>query len=126
MNKSELIDRIAQRMGLPRSEAATTLDAVLECIIEGLNEDGRVKISGFGSFVKRHRSERTGIKPTTGEPIRIPASKTCGFKAAPALRDRIDPARVARPAGRQDRSVPDVQTVRPGLTATDASPRSGR
>ena len=105
MNKSELIDRIAARMGVPRTEAAGTLDVVLECIIDGLNADGRVKISGFGSFVKRHRNERRGVKPTTGEPIRIPASNTCGFKAAPALRDRMDAGVVMdgspdRPGGR--------------------------
>lgn len=105
MNKSELIDRIAARAGVPRTEAAGMLDLVLECIIEGLNADGRVKISGFGSFVKRHRNERRGVKPTTGEPIRIPASNTCGFKAAPALRDRMDRDRPAgqvehKPAGR--------------------------
>lgn len=111
MNKSELVDRIAGRMGVPRGDAASTLDLVLECIIEGLNEDGRVKISGFGSFVKRHRNERKGFKPTTGEPIRIPASNTCGFKAAPALRERIDSVRVPgqlehKPAGRQSATPP--------------------
>lgn len=111
MNKSELVDRIAGRMGVHRNDAASTLDLVLECIIEGLNQDGRVKISGFGSFVKRRRNERKGVKPATGEPIRIPASNTCGFKAAPALRERIDPNRVPgqlehKPAARQNASPP--------------------
>ena len=131
MNKSELTERIAVRMGLPRAEAASILDLVLDCIIEGLNEDGRVKISGFGSFVKRHRNERTGVKPTTGEPIHIPASKTCGFKAAPALRERIDPASFPAKApthdgnpvaGRVEREPPSVQTVRPNTSAPSTRP----
>lgn len=112
MNKSELIDRIAARMGVPRNEAAGTLDVVLECIIDGLNADGRVKISGFGSFVKRHRNERRGVKPATGEPIRIPASNTCGFKAAPALRDRMD----------HERRVPQIE-VKPAGRSVGSSPK---
>lgn len=89
MNKSELVDRIAARTGLTRNDAAGTVDVVLDAIAEGLIEDGRVKITGFGSFVRRHRNARDGTKPSTGEPITIPASETCGFKAAPALRERL-------------------------------------
>jgi nucleoid DNA-binding protein len=89
MNKSHLVDRIASSLGATRHEASQYLDAVLDGIAHGLIEDGRVKISGFGGFTRRHRPERNGTKPTTGEPIRIAASETCGFKAAPALRERL-------------------------------------
>lgn len=106
MNKSHLIDRIAAALGATRHEASQYLDAVLEGITEGLVEDGRVKISGFGGFTRRHRPERDGTKPTTGEPIRIAASETCGFKAAPALRDRLSQG--ARPPG-QIESKPKVR-----------------
>ncbi len=108
MNKSLLVDRIAASLGTTRGEASRSLDAVLEAITKGLIEDGRVKISGFGGFIRRHRAERNGTKPTTGEPIRIPASETCGFKAAPALRERLTesarpPGQVeAKPVARQD------------------------
>lgn len=106
MNKSHLIDRIAAALGATRHEASQYLDAVLEGITEGLVEDGRVKISGFGGFTRRHRPERDGTKPTTGEPIRIAASETCGFKAAPALRERLSQG--ARPPG-QIESKPKVR-----------------
>lgn len=108
MNKSELVDRVASSLGATRGEAAQYVDAVLEAITKGLIEDERVKITGFGGFTRRHRAERNGTKPTTGEPIRIPASETCGFKAAPALRDRLTesarpPGQVeSKPAARQD------------------------
>ncbi|UYV11510.1 MAG: HU family DNA-binding protein [Phycisphaera sp.] len=97
MNKSDLVDRVASSLGATRGEAAQYLDAVLEGITRGLIEDGRVKITAFGGFTRRHRAERNGTKPTTGEPIRIPASETCGFKAAPALRERLTES--ARPPG---------------------------
>jgi nucleoid DNA-binding protein len=89
MNKSKLVDRVASNLGATRHEASQYVDAVLEGIAQGLIEDGRVKITGFGGFVRRHRPERDGTKPTTGERIRIPASVTCGFKASPALRERL-------------------------------------
>lgn len=108
MNKSELVDHVASSLGTTRGEAALYLDAVLEGVTQGLIEDGRVKITGFGGFTRRHRAERNGTKPTTGEPIRIPASETCGFRAAPALRERLTegvrpPGQIeAKPKARQD------------------------
>jgi len=110
MNKSELVDRIAARMGLTRSDAANMLDAVLDTIADGLIEDGRVKITGFGSFVRRHRNARDGTKPSTGEPITIPASETCGFKAAPALRQQL--TENTRPIGQVESKPPQRQTIR--------------
>lgn len=89
MNKSELVERIASSLGSTRAEANTCLEAVLDNIAQGLAEEGRVKISGFGSFVRRHRAARDGTKPSTGEPIVIPESYNCGFRAAPALRERM-------------------------------------
>ncbi|MEQ9094885.1 MAG: HU family DNA-binding protein [Phycisphaerales bacterium] len=96
MNKSHLVDHVAASLGVTRSDATVYVDAVLEGITRGLVEDGRVKITGFGAFTRRHREPRRGTNPLTGEPIRIPASETCRFKASPALRDRLQPD---RPAG---------------------------
>ena len=97
MNKRNLVDRVASNLGATRTEASHYLEAVLEGITQGLIEDGRVKITGFGGFIRRHRAERKGTKPATGESIRIPASETCGFKASPHLRERLN--QTARPAG---------------------------
>ncbi|MEQ8844722.1 MAG: HU family DNA-binding protein [Phycisphaerales bacterium] len=110
MNKSELVDRIAANLGITRADAAHYLDTILEGITTGLIEDGRVKITGFGSFVRRHRNAREGTKPSTGEPIAIPSSETCGFKAAPALRQRLTDH--ARPAGQVEPKPTARQTVR--------------
>lgn len=107
MNKSDLVDRVASSLGATRGEAAQYLDAVLEGVTQGLIEDGRVKITGFGGFTRRHRAERNGTKPTTGEAIRIPASETCGFKAAPALRERLTES--VRPPGLVESKPPARQ-----------------
>ena len=112
MNKSHLVDRIAAKLGLTRGEAAHQLDVVLDAITEGLIDEGRVKITGFGSFVRRHRHEREGTKPSTGEPIKIPASETCGFKAAPALRQQLTEQAGQRPPGQLEHKPPARQSVR--------------
>lgn len=91
MNKSHLVDHVASSLGVTRSDATVYVECVLEGVTKGLIEDGRVKITGFGAFSRRHREPRRGTNPLTGEPIRIPASVTCGFKASPALRDRLQP-----------------------------------
>ena len=126
MNKSDLIDRVASRMGITRGESAQYVDVVLDAIADGLIEDGRVKITGFGSFIRRHRSARDGTKPSTGEPITIPASETCGFKgvgpsgpsgsAGPSNPTGPDgpvaPSSPPRLAGQMEPKPPQRQTVR--------------
>ncbi|MEQ8316919.1 MAG: HU family DNA-binding protein [Phycisphaerales bacterium] len=92
MNKSHLVDYVASNLGVTRSDATVYVECVLEGITSGLIEDGRVKITGFGAFTRRHREPRKGTNPLTGEPISIPASETCGFKASPALRERLQPS----------------------------------
>ena len=113
MNKSDLIDRVASTMGITRGESAQYVDIVLDTISDGLIEDGRVKITGFGSFIRRHRSARDVTKPSTGEPITIPASETCGFKAAPALRQKLTEGVV--PAGQVEPKPMAHEAVREAL-----------
>ncbi len=113
MNKSDLIDRVASTMGITRGESAQYVDIVLVTISDGLIEDVRVKITGFGSFIRRHRSARDGTKPSTGEPITIPASETCGFKAAPALRQKLTEGVV--PAGQVEPKPMAHEAVREAL-----------
>lgn len=89
MNKGELIDSVATELKTSKAEAARALDTILECITKGVKKDEKVAIAGFGTFLKKKRAPRTGINPATKEPIKIPASKTCGFKAAQALKDSL-------------------------------------
>ncbi|MFI4892159.1 MAG: HU family DNA-binding protein [Phycisphaerales bacterium JB060] len=104
MNKSHLVDHVAASLGVTRSDATVYLDTVLDGITKGLIEDGRVKLTGFGAFTRRHRSARNGTNPLSGEPIVIPASETCRFKASPALREHLNNA--SRPAGQIEHKRP--------------------
>lgn len=86
MNKGELIDQVATNLNTSKTDASKAVEAVLECITQGLKQQDKVAISGFGTFVKRQRAARTGINPVTKQPIPIAASTTCGFKPATALK----------------------------------------
>jgi len=89
MNKSELIEAIAETADLTKSDAGRALDAVLEAITDALKNDGTVSLVGFGSFGVKERAERQGRNPQTGELITIKAAKIPSFKAGKALKDAL-------------------------------------
>lgn len=89
MNKSELIDAIAQNGGLTKVDAAKALDATLESISAALKDGDTVTLVGFGSFSVKERAARTGRNPKTGEELKIPASKVPSFKAGKGLKDSV-------------------------------------
>ena len=90
MKKSEMVGRVAGRMGLTKSAADGAVDAVFEVIAEALAKEEAVRIAGFGTFATRSRSARTGRNPRTGESVSIPASKAPSFKAGKTLRDAVN------------------------------------
>jgi DNA-binding protein HU-beta len=89
MNKIELIEAVAERTGLAKSDAARAVEAVLGTITEALQRGDPVALSGFGSFVAKLRAARTGRNPRTGEAIAIPASRVPAFKAGKGLKDAL-------------------------------------
>jgi DNA-binding protein HU-beta len=89
MNKSELIEAIAESADLTKSDAGKALDAVLEAITEALKKGESVSLVGFGSFVVKERAERQGRNPQTGDSITIKAGKIPSFKAGKALKDAL-------------------------------------
>ena len=90
MNKSQIADRLAGRMGLSKSAAAGAVDAVFETIVEALTEDEDVRIAGFGTFTTKSRPERAGRNPRTGEALSIPASVAPAFKAGKVVKDAVN------------------------------------
>ncbi|HEY9135136.1 MAG TPA: HU family DNA-binding protein [Pseudomonadales bacterium] len=90
MNKSELIEAIANSSDLPKAAAGRALDAVLETISDTLQKGDSVALVGFGTFTIKDRAPRTGRNPKTGEPIEIKAAKVPGFKAGKALKDAVN------------------------------------
>lgn len=90
MNKSELIDAVADSTGLSRGDATSATEAVLDNIIATLGKGDQVGLVGFGTFSVRERAARTGRNPQTGETIQIKASKSPGFKAGKAFKDAVN------------------------------------
>ena len=90
MNKSELIDAIADKSGLSKADAKRALDATTESITGALVAGDSVALTGFGSFVVRDRAARAGRNPKTGATIQIAASKNPAFKAGKSLKDSVN------------------------------------
>jgi DNA-binding protein HU-beta len=89
MNKTDLINQISEKADLTKAAAGRALDAVLELITSSLQDGVPVMLAGFGAFLVRHRAARDGRNPSTGEKIKIKATKTVGFKAAKALKEAV-------------------------------------
>ena len=81
MNKSELIEQVADRADIKRSEAEAAVNALTEVVKETLQRGGDVAITGFGKFSVAERGARQGVNPQTGERIQIAASKAPKFSA---------------------------------------------
>ena len=81
MNKSELIEQVADRADIKRTDAERTLNVLTEVIKETLQRGGDVAITGFGKFSVAERGPRQGVNPQTGERIQIAASKAPKFSA---------------------------------------------
>jgi DNA-binding protein HU-beta len=90
VNKNELIEAVAERTGLAKSDAARAVEAVLGTVTEALQRGDTVALSGFGSFLSKVRAARTGRNPRTGESIAIPASRVPAFKAGKGLKDALN------------------------------------
>jgi DNA-binding protein HU-beta len=89
MNKNDLIDAVAERTSLAKSDAARAVDAVLGSITDTLQKGDAVTLSGFGTFAIKTRAARTGRNPRTGAAIDIPASKVPSFKAGKGFKDAV-------------------------------------
>ena len=90
MNKSELIEAVAESADISKAAAGRAVDTVVSSIIDSLANGGQVAIAGFGTFTVRDRAARVGRNPRTGEEIQIKASKNPGFKAGKAFKDALN------------------------------------
>ena len=81
MNKTDLINAVAEQADLTKKEAGSAVDAVFESIQNSLSKGEKVQLIGFGNFEVRERAARKGRNPQTGKEIEIPASKVPAFKA---------------------------------------------
>ena len=90
MNKSELIDAMADGAGISKADAKRALDSFISATSGALQKGGRVALVGFGSFSISERSARTGRNPQTGKEIKIAAKKVVKFKAGAELSSSVN------------------------------------
>ena len=89
MTKADLIERIANQVGLSKATAAKTFESITEEIKKSLKKGKKVTLVGFGTFSVSKRKARKGRNPRTGETISIKATKVAKFSAGKALKDAV-------------------------------------
>ncbi|WP_269664464.1 HU family DNA-binding protein [Burkholderia sp. WSM2230] len=90
MNKTELIDHIAQQAEISKAAAGRALEAVIGGVKGTLKKGGSVTLVGFGTFAVGKRTARTGRNPRTGDAIKIKAAKVPKFRPGKALKDALN------------------------------------
>ena len=90
MNKTELIDKIAEGAGLTKADAKKALEATTAAIMDALVAGDKVALIGFGTFSVNERPAREGINPATKQKIQIAAKKVAKFKAGADLDEALN------------------------------------
>jgi DNA-binding protein HU-beta len=90
VNKSEMVNAIAEGADISKAAAGRALDAMIDAVTDTLKKGEAVNLIGFGTFEVRDRKARTGRNPQTGATIQIAAAKSPAFKAGKALKDAVN------------------------------------
>lgn len=89
MNKTELINAVAEKTAMSKKDCETILNGALDAITAALAENEEIRLVGFGTFEVKKREARTGLNPKTKEKIPIPATRVPAFKPGKALKDAV-------------------------------------
>ena len=90
MNKSELVERLAERAKITKKRAEQVVNLVFDHMTDALKRGERIEIRGFGSFTSKSYNAYTGRNPRTGETIHVPAKRLPFFKVGKELKERVD------------------------------------
>jgi DNA-binding protein HU-beta len=90
MNKAQLIEKVAEKTGLTKTQSENFLDATLQIIQKSVAKGDEVKLVGFGTFSKLNRKSRNGRNPKTGAPVMIPGAKVPRFKPGKDFKDLLN------------------------------------
>jgi DNA-binding protein HU-beta len=90
MKKSDLVDIIAQKNNLPKTQTQQVVEDVLDQIADALAQGEKIDLRGFGTFSVRDSAARQGRNPQTGGTLQIPARRVPGFKPGKELKDRCN------------------------------------
>ncbi len=89
MNKSELVDKLAKRVQLSKSQSEEVLDAALEIIQGAVIKGDEVKLMGFGTFTRCSRKSRVARNPKTGLKVQVPAGDVPRFRPGKEFREKV-------------------------------------
>lgn len=90
MNKSELIERVADKSKITKKKAEDVINLIFDSMTDAMVKGERIEIRGLGSFVVKDYGSYTGRNPRTGESIRVSPKKLPFFKVGKELKDRVD------------------------------------
>lgn len=90
MNKTELVDVVAEAADLSKASAGRAIDALLDSISDALKSGDQVSLVGFGTFAVKDRPARQGRNPQTGAAIEISAARIPGFKPGKSLKEAVN------------------------------------
>ncbi len=106
MNKTDLIQHLADKHTLTKAEAGRILDTLLDVIVTSVKKGDAVVIPGFGSFKQHARAARNGVNPSTGDKIKIAAAKLPKFTPGATFKAAVDPKAAARKAAAKPAAKP--------------------
>lgn len=90
LTKADMANQLYEEVGLNKREAKEFVDAFFEAVRKALERGEQVKLSGFGNFDLRHKNERPGRNPKTGEEIPISARRVVTFRPGQKLKSRVE------------------------------------
>lgn len=89
LTRADLADTINRQIGLSRADSAQMVESILDHMTDAMQDGENVKISGFGTFLLREKSERIGRNPKTGVEVPITARRVLTFRASQMMKERI-------------------------------------
>lgn len=89
LTRMDLSEAVFREVGLSRNESAELVEAIIQYMSDALVEGEQVKISSFGTFSVRAKSERMGRNPKTGEEVPISPRRVLSFRPSHLMKDRV-------------------------------------
>ena len=89
LTRADLAESLNRHVGLSRAEAAALVESILDHMSVALERGENVKISSFGTFVLRDKTQRMGRNPKTGVEVPIQPRRVLTFRASQTMRDRV-------------------------------------
>ncbi len=119
MTKSDLIEKVATQLNLPKGKAELIINCIFDSMEESLKDGQRIEIRGFGSFEIRRYKAYEGRNPRTGSPVGVNPKRLPFFKVGKELKERVN-------AGGAPQRVPAPPPAPPAAPAKEAAAKDGK